>query len=420
MNTQRPPISRPKKWTLMVYLAGDNNLEAYGVKDLGEMKAVGSTDEVAVVAQFDRMSDQITRRYYLTAGQNLDADCIAQLPEVNTGDPEALTDFISWACHTYPAERYGLVLWNHGTGWKDEDIYQAARHNGVADRVTRGQVRGLASGKASRALFSTTLEALVIEAVRAERAVLFDDSSADFLDNVELRSVLQGAVRRIERPFDLLGFDACLMNMLEVDYQIRDICRLVVGSQETEPGDGWPYDAILTRLVEDPDMTSEALGRIIVEAYVSSYETRRPSLPVTQSAVSLVGIEAVAEAVNGLAHALLGALIDRGALGLLFGALRSAQSFSDRDYVDLTHFCQLLAETDSDGEVSTAARGVVDLMTGEASPLAAAGRYGPEVANARGLSIYLPTRTFSPLYSQLEFAQRYEWDEFLDALVHPH
>lgn len=418
--SEHSPISRPRKWTVMVYLAGDNDLEAYGVKDLGEMKAVGSTDEVAVVAQFDRMSDQVTRRYYLTAGQSLDADCVAQLPEVNTGDPEALIDFITWACHTYPAERYGLVLWNHGTGWKDEDIYQAARHHGVADRVTRGQVRGLASGKVSRALFRTTLEGLVVGTVQAERAILFDDSSADFLDNIELRSALQEAVNRIEQPFDWLGFDACLMNMLEVDYQIRGMCRLVVGSQENEPGDGWPYDVILARLVEDPDMNSEALGRVIVEAYVGFYQTYHPGLPVTQSAVSLAGIEAVAKAVNVLARALLGSLVDRGTLGLLFGALRSAQSFSDRDYVDLTHFCQLLAEADSDGEVGAAARGVVDLLTGEASPVVATGRHGPEVANAWGLSIYLPARVLSPLYSQLEFAQGYGWDEFLDAFVHPH
>lgn len=417
---ERSPSSRLRRWTVMVYLAGDNDLEVYGVKDLGEMKAVGSTDEVAVVAQFDQMSDQVTRRYYLTADQNLDTDCGVQLPEVNTGDPEALIDFITWAYHSYPAARYALVLWNHGTGWKDEDIYRAARRRGVADKVTRGQVRGLASGKASRALFATTLERLVDEAAQTERAILFDDSSADFLDNSELRRVLREAVHHIGCPLDLLGFDACLMNMLEVDYQIRDMCRLVVGSQETEPGDGWPYDAILARLVEDPDMTSEELGRVIVEAYVSFYQSHYPRLPVTQSAVSLADIEAVAETVNVLAHALMGSLADRETLGLLFGALRFAQSFSDRDYVDLVHFCRLLAEAGSDGEVGAAARRVVDLLTGEVSPLVAEGHHGPEVANACGLSVYLPARVLSPLYSRLEFAQRYGWDEFLDALIHPH
>lgn len=417
--SERSPNSQLRRWTVMVYLAGDNNLETYGVKDLDEMKAVGSTDEVAVVAQFDRMSDQVTRRYYLTADQKLDADCVAQLPEVNTGDPEALVDFITWTYRTYRAERYALVLWNHGTGWRDEDIYRVARRRGVVDKVTRGQVRGLASGKASRALFATTLERLVNEAAQTGRAILFDDSSADFLDNSELKRVLREAVHRIGHPLDLLGFDACLMNMLEVDYQIRDMCRLVVGSQETEPGDGWPYDAILAHLADDPDVTLEALGQVIVEAYVSFYQAHYPGLPVTQSAVSLADIEGVAEMVDALAHTLMDSLTDRGTLGLLFGALRSAQSFSDRDYVDLIHFCQLLAEADFGREIGAAAQRVIDLLTGEVSPLVAEGHHGPGVSNARGLSIYLPARVLSPLYSQLEFAQQYGWDEFLDAFIHP-
>jgi hypothetical protein len=411
--------SRPRRWTVMVYLAGDNNLETYGAKDLGEMCAVGSSAEVAIVAQFDRMSDRVTRRYYITANQNLETSCVSELAEMNTGDPVTLRDFITWACRTYPAERYALILWNHGTGWKDDDIYRAAQKQGVADRITRGQVRGLASGKISRTLFSVTMERLVAEAVKSERAILFDDSSADFLDNKELSWVLQEAVQGIGRPLDLLGFDACLMNMLEVHYQIKNFCRVVVGSQEIEPGDGWAYDEFLRYLVAEPEIAPEDLGRAIVETYVRFYETRYPGLSVTQSAVLLAGIEAVAEALDDLGNALMSSLTDHSALGLIFGALRSAQSFSDRDYLDLVHFCQLLARDDVDGKIGVAARQVTDLLFGETSPLIAEGHHGPEVANAHGLSIYLPTRTLSPLYGQLQFAQEHAWDEFLDFFIHP-
>lgn len=52
-----------KQWTFLVYLAGDNNLESFGQRDLQEMKTVGSTEDFNVVAQFDRMSDGVTRRY---------------------------------------------------------------------------------------------------------------------------------------------------------------------------------------------------------------------------------------------------------------------------------------------------------------------------------------------------------------------
>lgn len=407
------------KWTMMTYLAGDNNLEKYGLKDLLEMRKVGSTDKVAIVAQFDRMSDKETRRYYLKAGQSLEANCVARLPEVNTGDPEALLDFITWACQTYPAERYALVLWNHGVGWKDDDIYQVAKQNGVADRVTRGQVRGLASGKASRAFFSTTLEHLVVQAAQTERAILFDDSSADFLDSQELKRVLQRAAQVVGRPFDLLGFDACLMSMLEVHYQARDMCRVVVGSQEVEPGDGWPYDSILAQLVADPDMTPEALAHVIVDAYASFYKTRHPSLPITQSAISLVGIKPISEAVSALAISLRNSLSDKRTLGLLFGALRYAQSFTDRDYVDLAHLCRLLVQGGAETGISEAAQHVVDLLTGNASPIIAEAHHGSSVDNATGLSIYLPVRVLSPLYSGLDFARECQWDDFLEAFVNP-
>jgi hypothetical protein len=209
------------------------------------------------------------------------------------------------------------------------------------------------------------------------------------------------------------------MNMLEVHYQVRDVCRLAVGSQEAEPGDGWPYDAVLARLAAAPAMAPEELGRAIVDAYADFYQAHHPGLPVTQSAVRLAGIDGVVETLSGLAQALIAALADRATLGLLFGALRSAQSFSDRDYVDLAHFCQLLAEADAGGAIGRAARPVAAALLGAASPVIAERHQGPAVANAHGLSIYLPARTLSPLYSQLEFARQHNWDDFLDAFLHP-
>ncbi|MBI5406341.1 MAG: hypothetical protein HZA18_01430 [Nitrospirae bacterium] len=40
-------------WTVMVYMAGDNNLSGALSNDLGEMEAVGSTGLVNVVVQMD-------------------------------------------------------------------------------------------------------------------------------------------------------------------------------------------------------------------------------------------------------------------------------------------------------------------------------------------------------------------------------
>ena len=406
-----------KKWTFMVYLAGDNNLESFGTKDLIEMKVAGSSDQVSIVAQFDRMSDEVTRRYYLAAEGSLKDNCVAELPEVNTGDPKALSAFISWACINYPADRYALVLWNHGAGWKDDDIYRVTEARGLAGLVGRGQVRSLSSGKPGRALFSTTVAKLVNESIR--RAIAFDDSAADFLDNHELEQVLQQAAPSFGGQLALLGFDACLMSMLEIDYQVQHLCQVAVGSQENEPGDGWPYGAIIRKLTADPDMTAEMLGRVIVQEYDLSYRVNQPNVPVTQSAIGLSRLEPVAGAVGQLGDTLLAHMSDRATMGIVFNALRFAQSFSDRDYIDLGHFCQLLAADDAGGAIGAAAQSVVDLLVEDGSPVIAEAHHGSEVEDASGLSIYLPTRVVSPLYRDLEFAQKHGWDDFLGSFVSP-
>src|SRR2546421_5341493 len=84
--------------------------------------------------------------------------------------------------------------------------------------------------------------------------IAYDDSSADCLDNRELKRVLQSAHQALGRKVDLVGMDACLMTMLEVAYQIRDHAQILVGSEEVEPGDGWPHDRILRDLTPRPGM----------------------------------------------------------------------------------------------------------------------------------------------------------------------
>src|SRR5215467_7754233 len=114
----RKEVAKRKQWTIMVYLAGDNNLDSAGVADLQEMKTIGSTEQVAVVAQFDRSgAKQTTNRYALRKGSTLAEDLVTSLGETNTGDPAVLRDFVTWAATTHPAQHYLLVIWNHGSGW---------------------------------------------------------------------------------------------------------------------------------------------------------------------------------------------------------------------------------------------------------------------------------------------------------------
>ena len=62
-----------------------------------------------------------------------------------------------------------------------------------------------------------------------------------------LKDVVSG-IRDSNVHLDLLGFDACLMGMHEVAYATRGLANYLVGSEEVEPGAGYPYDAVLSGL----------------------------------------------------------------------------------------------------------------------------------------------------------------------------
>jgi hypothetical protein len=104
------------KWTFMVFIAGDNNLDPAALKDIAEMAKVGSSDDLNIIVQLDRANDRKTRRFYITQGGGYRKDCVEIFDETNTGDPQVLEDFILWGIEKYPASRYALVIWNHGGG----------------------------------------------------------------------------------------------------------------------------------------------------------------------------------------------------------------------------------------------------------------------------------------------------------------
>lgn len=417
-------MSKTKSWTVLVYLAGDNNLDEAGVADLVEMKKVGSTDKVNIVAQVDREAVGVTtRRFYLRRGTTLESDSVANLGETNMGDPAVLKNFLNWGIETYPAERYLVVLWNHGNGWDDTDVYRVARNvmdrrisrsSGVPGAVSIDHVRAVGS-RFKRALFNTSVAAAV-----NQRGIAYDDNAQDFLDNLELKKVLESVAKTLKRKIDVVGMDACLMSMAEVVYQLRGAAGCTVGSEEVEPGDGWPYDKILAALVKKPSQTGPQLALAIVKAYLASYAQDDN---VTQSAFDLSMVQGAAQAIDTLAKVLKTALAQPAARAGILTARTQVQTFDhgDRDYIDLLDFCDLLDEHVPVATVAAATKNARKVLNGNF--LVATGRRGPDVSHAKGLAIYFPARRFSttavltPLYAKLDFTKDTTWDEFLVAYL---
>lgn len=412
------------KWTVMVYLAGDNDLDGAGVDDLREMKKVGSKKGVNIVTQFDRSGkDKRTKRYLIRQGGALDSDIVKDLGETNTGDPKVLTDFILWGAKNYPAEHYLVVIWNHGAGWDDENIYRVARWI-KSDVRRRGKsisgtnfgglsvpftfLRSVSSRRMRRAVFSTSIEKAL-----TTRAIAFDDDARDFLDNIELKKVFSTVTSKLGRKLDIVGMDACLMNMVEVHYQLKDTALYCVGSEEVEPGDGWPYDTVLSALVAKPAMTPREVSSLIVDKYIKSY---RASDNVTQSACDFSKAKAAVAAIDGLAKALIKGLSASAVKTSLIQVRNQVQSYDTADYVDLIDFCGLLKQSAVSKEIKTACSTVIDALTNNGM-VVKSGYKGPAVNNSHGISIYFPVKKISPLYAKLDFVKKTKWGEFLKEYV---
>jgi hypothetical protein len=366
-----------KPWTFMVYLDGDNNLESAAVNDFMEMSSVGSSASVNIVALMDRISGYDTsyddwtdtRRFYITNGLTPAAANGVSWGEANMGDPEVLLKFVRWAKAAYPANHYALVFWDHGSGWRLRDPNEALN-----------------------------------------KGVSFDDTSGgDSIDMPELRNVLSTLTSGGTYPFDIVGMDACLMAMAEVDNQIKPYASIRVGSEETEPNDGWPYDTILSALVGNPSMSATTLATNIVDFYYSSYGNNN-----TQSAVNLSGpYTTLNTAINNLATA----LINNGHnyISEIQSARTSSQQFAYTYYIDLWDFADWIRINVPEPNINSAATAV------ENAVIAAVihEHHGTSWPYARGISIYFPKTAgeYDARYDGgtdfLQFTANTQWDEWI-------
>jgi hypothetical protein len=412
MNTQG---ERKAKWTFMVYLAGDNNLSAAGDKDMGEMRKVGSTDEVNIVVEFDNAGDHGTRRFHVK--KDGAHETVVEMGETDSGSPGVLLDFVQWGQANYPADRYALVLWNHGGGWEPSEVERIAEKVNSVDFNLREAHERRASSL-GRAFFRTTVAAIYSLPSAAERAIASDDGSGHSLDTIELGKVLKKTKKILGQKLDLLGMDACLMSNLEVAYQARKYVDYIVASEESEPNDGWPYDAVLGKLVAQPTISSAELAKHIVEAYVQSYIDRGYTGAVTQSALDLSQMAALVGPLDVLADA-ISAHLPRARREIGEALYHTTAHFWHGTLWDIAQFGLALAEETDDDAVRQAATAVREALQPQSNLFVIADRHnGSKVQGCGGTTVYLPPRILhqvSRFYQDLDYAKEHRWLAMLEA-----
>lgn len=394
------------QWTFMVYLDADNNLEGAGIDDFLEMASVGSSAAVNIVVQMDRVAGYTssygnwtdTRRFLIQNGDDPSGTPVQNLGEQNMGDPAVLQAFVEWAVTNYPAEHYALIIWNHGDGWRYQretmlEMARTAEERGESDWAV---AKGVAT----------------------------DETDGDKLYMKEVQTALETAKQRLEDrhntvvKLDVVGFDACLMQLVEVAYALRNAANYVVGSEYTEPFNGWPYDPILAALVATPSSSPENLASIIVTEYVSSYSAS----DVTQSAVDMAEIGDLYTKINAFTNQ---ANAEWDKLKTARNNSREYHSYLCGPYcwgVDLWDFANRVNNLVTSSSIQAAA---LDLRNAVDDFVIAEG-HGSGMSGSHGIAIYFPaTQTVfnndpdhtgyeeSNTFMPVDFVTYANWDNWL-------
>jgi len=411
------------KWTILTYIAAHNNLADFGKKSLLEILNVGSTPEVMQGALYDAPGG--ASRYVM--GDPGKVEQQEQLGSFDCGSPDGVIETARWLFAQRPAERYGLVLWSHGSGWEPAEIETVAKEARPSVQVDRAESRERAIAPGSRVLFRSTLRALLKPDKRAERAILFDDGTGHSLDTLELARVARAIAEEVKQPLELLGMDACLMANIEVAYEVRDAVRYLVASEELVPGHSWPYQEIFGALRAGPDQGGADFAKLVVDQYVSFYKAHRPAAgDVTKVALDLGKIEEVALGLGALATSLLPKISSQAdALWKAQTATmqRETQQGTRPDNKFNYHLWdlgtvvrQLLAQT-QEPTVVAAAQALLGKLSPGASAVLAEDHLGDWFDGLAGASIYMvrpPTR-ISPYYAQLALPKDTSWGQLLSA-----
>lgn len=359
------PGKEKKKWTILHYGAGDNNLSTYINVDVNEMEKVGSNDTMNLVAQLDKGRGDC-KRYYLLQDNDpvkINSPILKDLGETNMADKKVLADFIEFGIKEYPAEHYALIIGDHGGGW--------------------------------------------IGAVE-------DESHRGWMSMPDIREALTMAQEKTGEKLDIMGFDACMMATTEVGYELQDNATIMVASQENEGGEGWSYTPLLgAKLLSEVQTALRSRLNLSPEDFASRMVTQaekdQASLP-TLSAVDLRAMKEIGEAADSFADSILKTSTPNSVLKEL---ARRAQNFNGlRDHY---HFAQLVAESPDvkDEDLKKTAGGLMKSLKGSIIEEQHASRY----PNAHGLTAEIPIYgKVGRGYTDLKFAKETKWDEAMNKI----
>jgi hypothetical protein len=318
--------SEKRKWTFIIYMAADNDLEAAAIADLNELEAVNyGASPISILVLLDRHNSydmtnenwSDTRLYEIKSDPGgltptihspwIDCPELGLLKnietELNTSDPMVLSNLINFAKRVYPAEQYALFIWGHGTGWR----------GGISNNDFLPE---------------------------PAKAVAFDDSQRQYMSLPSFGRAIAG------KGLSLIAFDTCYGALLEVAYQIRNDAELFVGSEGEIMSTGWDYTALFTDFIKKQTLSISNLGDAIQTQFSEHYASLNNA---TISQIQLSQVNKLYSRFNDFSGAVAGAIADEAAKdAVLNQILHSVESyfftsFPSDMYIDILDFTKKTA-----------------------------------------------------------------------------
>ena len=345
---------KEKEWTIMIYMAGDNNLAvdmAYAMEQIKGIAAPG-VDSPNLFVYYDGNSPSIPTlycdfsepgkpRYVRSYKVPNKLYGVTKKHNENAADRLSIVNFIDWCLNTVEvedngqisygrrAQKYALIFSGHSLGFQDIGLFK--------DETT---------GKSMKmSEFYTVLQRLT--------------ATPEQLEEMANANKLKDEVRATEttmlvgQKLDLLGFDSCVMGMLEVGYQFNDVAHVLIASEGSVPSAGWTYAKILGCLTREDgrNLDVRSVGELFVRQFIDSQDSYTVGgVSVDMAAWDLSLFPQLGDAFDGLSEVLVACFEDpntriyRQMERAILKVHWKCQSYMFDQNVDLGDFCELLYE----------------------------------------------------------------------------
>lgn len=404
-----------KKWNFMAYIASNNNLNRFARLNVKEMEQIGSNKNINILVQIDKFGKKEVTRLFVEKNRSTIVETHANTPESISGTPESLFEFIKWGIKKYPATHHAILLWNHGSGIKDPNIW------------------GKTSPEQRDKLFFFNPKTNLYELNKnLIRGIAFNDIFETYLTNQDLKQTLERISKELlgGSKIDILGMDACHMAMIEIGSQVKEAVKYMVSSQEIIPGPGWDYSKVLSPF-KNKSLTPENFAQHMVRAYSMRYNNAFGDL--THSAINLTNQNQLEQNINIVSEIIL-AILGTSSKNIILNVISKVRksptattSFMDEDYVDLYHFFESLQNHVQKLPQNISHKNLFEQLVSAIK----SGKHlikksivknyaGSNIKTASGLSIYFPTNRIHNSYFYTVFAQKSAWSDFLLNFVRHH